>query len=106
MPIGGASKITGLIHNSGGVLPSLNILSALAALSDLRRDSPYTCKKLRLVVEGCNHYMPPFPPRWVIAIVSRDKASYGVILRVNLGHRPKGKPQTEILHDPDGLLYP
>jgi hypothetical protein len=106
VPIGGASKITRLMHNAGGVLPSVKILSALAALSDLRPDLPYTRKKLRLVVEGCNDYMPPLPPRWVIPIVSDHKASYGVILRVNLGHRPKCKPQTEILHDPDDLLCP
>lgn len=87
MPVGGTTKITGLVHNTGRVLPRINNLSVLAALFDFGPDPLETSKKLGLVVEGSYHDMAPLPPRRVIAMLPDNKAPDGVGLRVNLGHR-------------------
>jgi hypothetical protein len=72
------------------MLPRIDPLSALPALSDLGPDALDARKKLRLVVERGHHHMPPFPPRRVIAVVTDDEAPDVVVLRVNSGHKTKG----------------
>jgi len=86
-----ATEITRLVHNSGRMLPRIDTLSTLSALSDLGLDALHARKKLWLVVERGHHYMPPLPPRRVVAVVTDDKAPYAVVRRVNSGHRSKGK---------------
>ena len=90
------AEITGLIHNSGRVFARINRLSVLLSLSDLGPDALDGGKKLRLVVERCHHDMPPLPSGRVIAVVTGDKAPDGVVLGVNLSHRPKAKPRTKV----------
>jgi hypothetical protein len=92
VPVRRAPEITGLVHNSGRMLPRIDTLSAFPALSDLGPDALDARKKLRFVVERGHHHMSPLPPRRVIAVVMNDKAPHVVVLRVNSGHRPKAKP--------------
>ena len=84
--------MTGLVHNSGRMLPGINTLVALPALCDLGLDALYARKKLRLVVERGNHHMAPLTPRRVIAVVMHNKAPDTVVPRLNPAHRPKTNP--------------
>jgi hypothetical protein len=91
VPVRRSAEITGLVHNSGRVLPRIDVLAAFSALPDLSPDALDAHKKLAFVVERGHYYMPPLPPRRVIAVVTDDKALNCVVLRVNSGHRPKVK---------------
>jgi len=93
VPVRRAAEVTGLVHNSGRMLPRINTLSAFPTLSDLGPNALDARKKLRFVVERGHHHMPPLPPRRVIAVVTDDEAPEVVVLRVNSGHRPKAKPR-------------
>ena len=88
-----ATEITGLVHNSGRMLPRIDTLSALLALSNLGPDALDGRKKLRLVVESGHHHMAALPPRRVIAVVVDNKASDTVVLRLNAAHGPKANPR-------------
>jgi hypothetical protein len=92
VPVRRPAEITGLVHNSGRVLPRIDALSAFPALSDLGPDALDARKKLGFVVERGDHHMAPLPPRRVIAVVMDNKAPDAVVLRLNSGHRPKAKP--------------
>ena len=85
-----STEITGLVHNSGRMLPRINTLFALPALCDLGLDALNARTKLPLVVECGHHHMAPLPPHRVIAIVMDNKAPDTVVLRLNSAHSPKG----------------
>jgi hypothetical protein len=92
VPVRRPAEVTGLVYNSGRMLPRINTLFALPALCDLGPDALYARKKLRLVVERGHHHMAPLPPRRVIAVVTDNIAPDTVVLRLNSAHRPKAKP--------------
>jgi hypothetical protein len=92
VPVRRPAEMTGLVHNSGRMLPRINTLFALPALCDLGPDALYARKKIRLVVECGHHHMAPLPPRRVITVVMDNKAPDTVVLRLNSAHRPKANP--------------
>src|SRR5216683_2167690 len=93
VPVRRPAEITGLVYNSGRMLPRINTLFAPPALCDLGPDALYARKKLRLVVERGHHHMAPLPPRRVKAVVTDNKAPDTVVLRLNSAHGPKANPR-------------
>lgn len=93
VPVRRPAEITGLVHNSGRMLPRINTLFALPALCDLVPDALDARKKLWLVVERGHRQMAPLPPRRVIAVVMDNKAPDTVVLRLNSAHGPKANPR-------------